>query len=441
MLLGMMLFSIIVASSSSFQQQTPPCSPLHQYRHRHQYRQSSSSSNKKKKSSCSTATSPLAYAGTSTPSDDIIGPMTQVDPNAKSGGCPFLVKSHDAHKTYAVPALFFPASSSATTTEGTTTATTTAKEEDDVDEDEQRPIVLFDGSCNLCNNFVQFLLKYDTSGSLRFAALQSKVGELLVRRMPDDVRKEVLHVQQQQLAVSSGHTAARYGEDETKKYKSIVLCTPDTTYIQSSAVLKILASLSSSSSKRRIKLLQYLSLAGYILPTKLRDRVYKFVSKRRKSWFGEADECMLYDDRFDDRFVDDGVLTGVFRDDPSLFFAANNHHPNNIGDENNNNNDDDDDDGVVVNLFKGENPPQRGDTVQIIWPQHSTLDPSVTYDDEFPHGLCLVGGKGTITNVDLPMRVVLRVDRKSIGLGNTDDMGEETMIAWVKPTEVAFFGV
>ena len=50
---------------------------------------------------------------------------------------------------------------------------------------DSRPIVLFDGECNLCNKFVQTLLKYDSCdndirGNLRFAALQSHVGKLLM---------------------------------------------------------------------------------------------------------------------------------------------------------------------------------------------------------------------------------------------------------------------
>lgn len=352
------LLSLMVASSSSFQ---------------------SAPSNIKnsRKSSCSKTSLAYASSSASTP-----GPMSQVDPNARSGGCPFLVTSLDSKRTYAVPALFHPT--------------------------DQRPIVLFDGSCTLCNNFVQFLLKYDTTGNLRFAALQSKVGELLLRRMSEEVRREVLQEED---------TKEQDGESSGEKYKSLVLCSPDSTYIQSSAVLKILGFLSSTSSAKRIKLLQYMGLAGYVLPTRIRDKIYKFVSKRRKSWFGSADECMLYDERFDDRFVDDGVLTGVFRDP----FADPNATPKA--------------DTEVVNLFEGDTPPQRGDKVQIIWPQNSNLDPSVTYDEEFPNGLCLVGGTGKITTVDLPMRVVMRVDRQSIGL-EKDAMGEDTMIAWVKPHEL-----
>jgi hypothetical protein len=64
------------------------------------------------------------------------------------------------------------------------------------------------------------------------------------------------------------------------------------------------------------------------------------------------------------------------------------------------------------------------------------LDPSVSYDDEFPNGICLIGGSGTISTVDLPMRVVMRVDRESVGLG-PDASGEKTMIAWAKPSEIA----
>lgn len=42
-------------------------------------------------------------------------------------------------------------------------------------------------------------------------------------------------------------------------------------------------------------------------------------------------------------------------------------------------------------------------------------------------------GFGTISTVDLPMRIVLRVDRESLGLKD----GGEPFIAWVKPEECA----
>jgi predicted DCC family thiol-disulfide oxidoreductase YuxK len=199
-----------------------------------------------------------------------------------------------------------------------------------------------------------------------------------------------------------------------EKYKSIVVCGPEKTYIESSAVFQILQSLGGTS--KRLKVIQYLALLGYVLPTKARDGVYKFISKRRKRWFGSADECLLWDDRFDDRFVDDGVLTGVYRDPFADPHAKVSH--------------------TSTNLFEGNSPPVRGNKVRIVWPADSNQDPSVSYDDEFPDGICIIGGTGTISTIDLPMRIVMRVDRESIGM-SPDENGEQTMIAWVKPGAVA----
>jgi predicted DCC family thiol-disulfide oxidoreductase YuxK len=40
----------------------------------------------------------------------------------------------------------------------------------------------FDGVCGLCNGFVDFLLRHDRHGVIRFASLQSAVGQKLLRR-------------------------------------------------------------------------------------------------------------------------------------------------------------------------------------------------------------------------------------------------------------------
>ncbi len=274
---------------------------------------------------------------------------------------------------------------------------------------DSRPIVLFDGECNLCNKFVQTLLKYDSCdddirGNLRFAALQSHVGNLLLRRMADDLRAQVVSPSWHADDLEAG-----------ERYNTIVVCGPSKTYIQSSAVFQILQSLGGSS--KRLKAIQYLALLGYVLPTRVRDGLYQIISKRRKKWFGSSNECLLWDERFETRFVDDGVLTGTYRDP-----FANPHDKRVVP--------------ASVNLFEGACPPVRGDSVRIIWPEDSKSDPSVSYDDEFPDGICITGGTATISTIDLPMRIVLRVDRNSLGLG-PDEKGGETMIAWVKPHEVA----
>ena len=39
-------------------------------------------------------------------------------------------------------------------------------------------LILFDGVCNLCNGFVQFVIQRDAAGRFRFAALQSAASVL-----------------------------------------------------------------------------------------------------------------------------------------------------------------------------------------------------------------------------------------------------------------------
>ena len=41
-------------------------------------------------------------------------------------------------------------------------------------------IILFDGVCNLCNNVVSFLIKYDKNNVFKFAAIQTNAGENII---------------------------------------------------------------------------------------------------------------------------------------------------------------------------------------------------------------------------------------------------------------------
>ena len=57
------------------------------------------------------------------------------------------------------------------------------------------PIILYDGVCGLCNSLVQFLLKHDKQGRLRFASLQSDFAEKVLRRHGFDAKDlDTLHV-------------------------------------------------------------------------------------------------------------------------------------------------------------------------------------------------------------------------------------------------------
>ena len=76
-------------------------------------------------------------------------------------------------------------------------------------ESDERPIILYDGVCNLCNGGVNFMLDWDSPneerGNFRFAALQSDVGRALLQRSgrrPDDCNSIIL-------ALKDGSTYAK----------------------------------------------------------------------------------------------------------------------------------------------------------------------------------------------------------------------------------------
>ncbi|KAL3788466.1 hypothetical protein HJC23_011418 [Cyclotella cryptica] len=323
-----------------------------------------------------------------------LDPMSQAD-STKRGGCPFLVQSYE-FRTFDVPVLFG---------------------------GDSRPIILYDSRCNLCSKLLAKLIKYDYSNNLRFAPLQNRVGDLLLRRMSEEVRNEVVdnNVEGEVTAVNGAAANGAAENAEEKSYKSIVVCDPKRTYVKSSAVLEIMRLLANSDNvdddngvnkrySKRFKVVQYLSLLSYIVPNRVRDRVYDFVT-RRKRWFGSAAAATNSWDT-DGRFVNDAILTG-------------DRHAAKEGDFKSS---------TAINVFQSSNPPSRGSRIRIIYPS-SAKGPSITYDDEFPNGLCLTGGIGTISTIDLPMRIVLRVERDSLGLERSGS--EEGIIAWVKPEEVA----
>uniref|UniRef100_A0A7S2PGA6 DUF393 domain-containing protein n=1 Tax=Skeletonema marinoi TaxID=267567 RepID=A0A7S2PGA6_9STRA len=158
---------------------------------------------------------------------------------------------------------------------------------------DSRPIILFDGKCNLCNAGVQLIMDNDRAssdprGNLRVAALQSKVGQLLLSRLSSVDRAKVL------------------GSTTNDEFKTIVVAGKQSTHFNSAACILIGRNLKGP--------LRYLALLASLIPSFIRDPVYKLLSRHRKRLFGESAECRLWDENYDMRFVDDGELTGVYRD-------------------------------------------------------------------------------------------------------------------------------
>jgi predicted DCC family thiol-disulfide oxidoreductase YuxK len=139
--------------------------------------------------------------------------------------------------------------------------------------DDSRPIILFDGVCNLCNGGVNFAMDHDADAKFRYASLQGTVAQSLLLR-------EGKHPTQTQ---------------------TIVLVTPEKAYYASHAVAKIC-------SKLDLPLLKLMGNVGQALPKQLREPIYKFVSRHRFV-LGENDSCRLdLDGEYTNRFVSDPTV-------------------------------------------------------------------------------------------------------------------------------------
>lgn len=128
------------------------------------------------------------------------------------------------------------------------------------------PVLLFDGVCNLCNASVQWVLTHDHRAQFRFAALQSTVGQDLLRQ----------------------HGLASENLD------TVVLAVGERIFLRSDAPLEILKRLGGF-----WKLLYFFK----ILPRPVRDTLYNFVARNRYRWFGRREECMLPRPEWKDRFL------------------------------------------------------------------------------------------------------------------------------------------
>lgn len=120
-----------------------------------------------------------------------------------------------------------------------------------------KKIILFDGVCNLCDATVQFLIKHDKKDTLRFVALQSDLGQEIVRYIGID----------------------------TTKTDSIILYEPGRAYYyKAQAALEIASEIGGV----------YSLLSVFkILPKGLSNVVYDYVAQNRYKWYGKKDACML----------------------------------------------------------------------------------------------------------------------------------------------------
>jgi predicted DCC family thiol-disulfide oxidoreductase YuxK len=136
-------------------------------------------------------------------------------------------------------------------------------------------LLLYDGTCGLCQRSVQLVLRHDRRGRFRFAPLQGPTAT------------DVLH---------------RHGLDPADLDTVVAVEDPggpgERVRVRGRAVVYVLRALGGG--------FRLAALLGF-LPTPLLDAAYRLVARRRYRWFGRADACALPSPEQRARFVDSGA--------------------------------------------------------------------------------------------------------------------------------------
>jgi predicted DCC family thiol-disulfide oxidoreductase YuxK len=132
--------------------------------------------------------------------------------------------------------------------------------------EEDKVILLFDGTCKLCNGTVNFILSRDKQDRFRFAALQSSPGKSILAKFHLDAGK----------------------------MDSVVLIEEETAYVRSDAALRILKNLGGG---------WPLLYVFVVVPVFLRDPIYNLIAKKRYAWFGKTESCRVPDKGNESKFI------------------------------------------------------------------------------------------------------------------------------------------
>ena len=120
-----------------------------------------------------------------------------------------------------------------------------------------KKIILFDGVCNLCDSAVQMISKHDKKDVFRFVALQSDLGQKIIKHLGID----------------------------TQKIDSIILYQPGFAYYyKSEAALEIAKNLGG---------IFYIASQFSVLPTSFTNRIYDYIAKNRYKWYGKKEACLI----------------------------------------------------------------------------------------------------------------------------------------------------
>ena len=120
-----------------------------------------------------------------------------------------------------------------------------------------KKVILFDGVCNLCDSAVQFVIKHDKKDVFRFVALQSELGQKIIKH----------------IGINSVNI------------DSVILYEPGIAYYyKSAAALQIAKNLGG---------FLHFGTIFKIIPTGISNQLYDYIAKNRYKWYGKKEQCMI----------------------------------------------------------------------------------------------------------------------------------------------------
>ena len=127
-------------------------------------------------------------------------------------------------------------------------------------------VIVFDGVCNFCNAFVNFVMDRDPQLKFKFGTLQSEPAQRIL--------------EERQLS--------------QEDFETFILLEFGRVFTKSTAAMKI---------ARQLGGLWPLLYAFMIIPRPIRDALYDFIARRRYQWMGKAEACRVPTPADRERFV------------------------------------------------------------------------------------------------------------------------------------------